>query len=279
MPRSPTPPRLATLAVALIAAGLTAPAAAQTPGGGDARARAQQLFPLFDADDDETITRTEFTAVRETLFGPIDRNDDGVLGRDEFVLRGADPGPTYSAREEQLRTFREHQFAALDADGDGRVTREEYEAFGTAQFDGLDTDGDGRLDAGEFLAFRPGQAGPGGGSPLFSAMDRNADGVITPDEMDAARTDAFNQLDTDGDGVVVMEEAQVAFARSPETPRETVQIDPEVERRFAMLDDDGDGRVTAEEFIAAGRDRFEAADTDDDGRLSPDEFAAVQDDV
>lgn len=277
MSRSPTPPRLATLALALTAIGLAAPAIAQ--GGGDARERAQQLFPLFDIDRDGTIARQEFTSIRDTLFAPIDRNHDGVLSRDEFVLRGDDPGPTYSAREEQLRAFRAHQFAALDADGDGRVTRAEYDAFGVAQFDGLDDDGDGRLDQAEFLAFRPGQAGSDGGSPLFSVIDTDADGAITPEELDAARDNAFVRLDADADGVVTMREAQAAFAANPAAPPEAVASDPQVERRYAGLDLDGDGRVTREEFLAAGRARFEEADTNRDGRLTPDEFAAVRNEI
>lgn len=126
---------------------------------------------------------------------------------------GEAPAPPADARPAQ-RTPGE-LFDLADADGDGRVTREELAAAIAAQlaaererlFARIDADGDGQISKAEFLAFepppppappgRPGppdQAGPAGPPPrgrkpdpgeMIRRYDANGDGAITRDELPA----------------------------------------------------------------------------------------------
>ena len=79
--------------------------------------------------------------------------------------------------------------ARMDADGDGRVSLSEYQAWMSYAFDGMDRDGDGVLAAHE----QPGGKGP----PLaravhlarlaerFGRQDANGDGWLDADELAA----------------------------------------------------------------------------------------------
>ena len=98
-----------------------------------------------------------------------------------------------------------------DANGDGAVSAEEYEAAATARFQRMDANQDGVIDAAELAAIqkrmderraaRPdaGQGG-GGGSGALALMDTDHDGKVTQAEALAASKARFTALDADKDG-------------------------------------------------------------------------------
>jgi Ca2+-binding EF-hand superfamily protein len=106
-----------------------------------------------------------------------------------------------------------------------------------ASFDGRDTDHDGQLTATE-----QGQAA----QKMFAAIDANKDGVITVQEMDAAR--AALGLPTE----------------------------PASEKRIAAGDSDGDGKLTLAEWVAMSNAEFARVDTNDDGVITREEWDAAQ---
>ena len=103
------------------------------------------------------------------------------------------------------------RFTALDTDGDGAVSREEFDARGGDRFAALDTDGDGALSAEEMVAEARTRA-----QEMIARFDENGDGLLqeaempTPAEARSARM--FDSLDADGDGTVTAEE----FADAPQ---------------------------------------------------------------
>lgn len=99
----------------------------------------------------------------------------------------------------------------------------------------------------------------------FEAADRNGDGVITQDEVDARRAEHFAKADVNGDGDLSVAEMQLM--------REQRRL-KRLERRRDRLDADGDGKVTADEFAAARAGFLEHMDTDGDGALTLDEMMA-----
>lgn len=99
--------------------------------------------------------------------------------------------------------------AWLDSDGDGAVSRSEFDAGGKSRFAESDTDGDGQLSAEELEAahermreqMRSERAGRHQNRAL-ARFDADGNGLVSREEFDAARAGLFEQLDADGDGVL-----------------------------------------------------------------------------
>ena len=105
------------------------------------------------------------------------------------------------------------EFGRIDANHDGKATRQEIEAFQRASalqamqarnraiFNQLDTNHDGQLSPAEFARFT---ASPpaANAAPLLQRFDTNHDGVISEVEYRAGTLANFDRLDADKDGVV-----------------------------------------------------------------------------
>lgn len=87
-----------------------------------------------------------------------------------------------------------------DGDGDGVVTFEEFQAFRLARAFANDADGDGALTLEEFRPMLPQRVPRMMHGRAFGRIDADADGLIVPEELDAAPARAFEQADADGNG-------------------------------------------------------------------------------
>jgi Ca2+-binding EF-hand superfamily protein len=123
----------------------------------------------------------------------------------------------------------ELDFDAIDADGDGAVTRAELEAHGTARFAEYDANGDGLLDRAELIAMMP---APRGMRPLFlrDPAEMRVDRLLERHEAEEAGAVAVAVLldervamtlrmwDRDQDGAISRAEAEARperWARGP----------------------------------------------------------------
>lgn len=99
----------------------------------------------FDSNQDARTDRAEYAAGLERSFAAADANRDGQLGYIEYAgwaltwlgSPTALPGPY-----------------AIDADGDDRLSRAEYDAEFARQFTRLDKDADGAVTHAELLTIR-----------------------------------------------------------------------------------------------------------------------------
>ena len=159
---------LPIFAAALILSGAAAAAADAQPGrgghggpggpGGHAQ-RAAMMLRAADINGDNSITRAEVEAMQQEMFAWMDRDGDGYL-------TDADANPV----RQRLR-------AAAEEDGQARRGFRRGQHGGEEAGRRADTDQDGRISYAEFMAQE---------SPLFDHLDENADGVISPEELDAA---------------------------------------------------------------------------------------------
>lgn len=120
---------------------------------------------------------------------------------------------------------------------------------------------------------------------LFSRMDVNADGLLSDADREAARRQAFDRTDTDGNGEISFAEFETQREGRRESRAERRGPDQAGERgasRRGMngfggrglarnADADGDGAVSQAEFASAALARFDKADADGDGTISLEE--------
>ncbi len=142
------------------------PPAAGKPGQMDPA----RMFDYLDKNADGKLSADEIPEGRpmlEVLMKRGDRDGDGSLSREEFitginVLRSLQPGqppagngpPATGPAGQQPRPGVDKQrlvqrFSQMDADHDGKVSREEFDAARKARFAKIDSNGDGYLEAGE----------------------------------------------------------------------------------------------------------------------------------
>jgi hypothetical protein len=121
-------------------------------------------------------------------------------------------------------------------------------------------------------------------SPVFAALDRDGDRVISTAEIDGAPA-ALIPLDLNADGRVAGEELRPSFGRGDggerggrgrrggDEPGETAPTSPdELAGVLMSFDKNGDGALTRAEMPERFQGLFDRSDANKDGRLTPDEL-------
>lgn len=95
-------------------------------------------------------------------------------------------------------------FDAVDANGDRSVTAEEIAAYQATQIANADLSGDGALSIEEFdTIFR--EFTRSRMVDAFQALDSDGDGLITETEIDTRVSRMVERMDRDGDGVLTLQ--------------------------------------------------------------------------
>lgn len=107
-------------------------------------------------------------------------------------------------------------FATVDADKDGKITKEELMAYRQSRLAGTDADGDGLISAEELAAHMKSEMAARideRAKARVAAQDVNGDGKLSAEELVARPMPMrmFDRLDADGDGAV--SEDELAKAR------------------------------------------------------------------
>ena len=254
------------------------------------------LFGQKDVNGDGVLSGEEISERLARRLDRVDLNGDGAVSLEEWQQmfenmrrQTAEKGPLGGL----LRLLvgedadPEKAFALLDENDDGSLSKDELPEPIQARFESLDGDGNGLIDPrewGESVAelrerMDRGMARPGhghhGAAAYFEFLDENGDGLLQPEEIPEARAERLRARDTDGDGLLSMDE----FASGGEHHRHHrgEQGPPSTEAIFAQLDVNEDGVITADEVPERVRDRLLAADADGDGAVTPQELQAVRD--
>lgn len=217
------------VAIALLGTAAASMACAQTAAP-DQPTKPAAAMRHGDIDGDGVITRAEFLANAAKRFDAMDTDKDGKLTAEERraahaklrAERPRGPGPIgdagmgpggpggYKAGDPAMPPPNSlggpraggpgggGMLALLDANGDGKLSRAEFDA----PFERLDANRDGVLDEAEI------KAAPQGGGRL-TRMAANNGGKVTRAQYDAP----FARIDTNSDGVIDATEMQAVRAR------------------------------------------------------------------
>ncbi|MGE4429414.1 MAG: EF-hand domain-containing protein [Sphingobium sp.] len=194
---------------AIIAAAVPAMAAQQAPSASPAA-----TSPAM-----KDITRAEVEAKVKEQFARYDTNKDGTVTREEI-----------SAQREAMRAQRQDErFKALDKDGNGAISRAEFDAGHADRWsgrggkasadkaDGTKATAPGARD-GKHWRHGKGRMGHkmGGGMFAFGKADANKDGNITLAEATGAALAHFDKMDANKDGTVTAQERKDAMQQMRE---------------------------------------------------------------
>jgi Ca2+-binding EF-hand superfamily protein len=266
---------------------------APLPTGGHA---GNVFIGAWDTDGDGKVSRTEYDATRTQRFAQSDENSDAALSADEYVNEYAtrldhDIADARKDFIEQTHT----RFRSLDKDGDGGVSRAEYDESGKRTFTQLDHNKDGRIAASDPDKAQPAaraekaeehvkveKARPARARPVITMptthtrkgfleiYDTDADEAVTRAQFDEQRASAFVKTDSNSDGKLDPNEYLEEFAdrldRRIARTREAQLKQGLV--RFESIDADKNGGISRDEYLAMSARFFERADTNKDGTVA-----------
>ena len=96
------------------------------------------------------------------------------------------------ASAETVGELHEKELQAIDANNDGFLSKDEFDAFSDYAFQEMDEDKNGTLGLNEAKPFLD--------IKQFQNVDRNNDSVVSRAEYDAQMNEDFNAADQDGNG-------------------------------------------------------------------------------
>ena len=121
-------------------------------GGYNREMHKMEMMKMLDADGNHMVTSAEFDDYYGSIFDALDTDKDGSVDAKEWVgVNGKTKlDLATGGYSRQLRTMK--MMGAMDADGDHKVTKDEFINFHKTIFAAMDKSGDGELNPQEWLA-------------------------------------------------------------------------------------------------------------------------------
>jgi len=126
-------------------------------GGYNREMHKMEMMKMLDADGNHMVTSAEFDDYYGSIFDTLDTDKDGSIDAKEWVgIKGQSKiDIATGGYSRELRTMK--MMGLMDADGDHKVTKDEFINHHKAIFTAMDKNGDGQLNPQEWLARNTGK--------------------------------------------------------------------------------------------------------------------------
>ncbi len=260
----------------------------------DGDQRPDRMFSRIDTNNDGFIDQAEADVMIERVIGRVDTDNDGAVSEEEVQKAQKKMRRHHAKKHRGHRGQRGHKwFSRVDTDGDGVITRLEFDIAGVKQrarmFAELDQNGDGVLTRVD----RSRDGDRGKHSSRDHRSDKHGKKRADAQDGDQSRREGgriavlFERFDADKNGVLSRAEVEADVEGVRMSKERRLQI-------FERVDADKDGNVTQEEISTlrekakAGRrgnrgqrqafivQRFGEIDANGDKSLSAEEIAQAK---
>jgi Ca2+-binding EF-hand superfamily protein len=103
-------------------------------------------YMMIDANDDGVISAEEAASAADEVFTAMDVDDDGSLTKEEYMAVRMGPQRGFNPdRQAAMQKRKEARFSEMDADSDGNLSKAEFLDAAQAHHAGADSDGDGNV--------------------------------------------------------------------------------------------------------------------------------------
>ena len=137
---------LSLLALASLMA-ISFSAAATAEGGMHMKGKHKGMLKLMDVNGDGTVDKAEFKDFHDQNFSGADKNRDGNLDAAEFVVFQKIMQEQHEKAKAMAKKKKaQKHFDKMDANGDGKISKAEFEAKSDRRFIRMDHNDDGVLN-------------------------------------------------------------------------------------------------------------------------------------
>jgi Ca2+-binding EF-hand superfamily protein len=166
------------------------------------------------------------------------------------------------------------QIQQADANGDGRVSLDEFVAAAGAHFAAIDVRHKGAVEAAD-IASSPAalERIDHRAARMVARLDVAGAGYVTQDEFVAAAQKRFARLDRNDDGRLAPDEL-VGRGHHRHGKPAAGRASGAAQQRLERLDTNHDGVVSADEYVADARALYATFDTQHDGKVTAAELAS-----
>ena len=139
------------LSVAAISLPVFAADAMVGTGGYARQMHKMEMMKMLDGNGDHMVTKEEYDEYYGKIFDELDTDKDGSVDATEWKgpSKASKLDLTTGGYSRELRSMK--MMGKMDADGDHKVTKDEFLAFHNDVFAAMDKKGDGQITANEWL--------------------------------------------------------------------------------------------------------------------------------
>lgn len=122
-------------------------------GGYATALRTRETMHAMDTNRDGMVSKDEWTSFQEHTFNALDKDRSGFIDPAEFTAT-ANESVAFATAAYARGLMTQEMFMKIDADGDGKISREEFLSYHRKIFDMLDKQKKGMVGLVDFI--RPG---------------------------------------------------------------------------------------------------------------------------